>query len=74
VVSSRGEQEAVRAAGAAGATRSLVLFFMMAMAMAGAIAAAGREQQMFQISRPSSDGDLIALFPWLVLGCCSCPQ
>ena len=40
MVSSRGEQEAVRAAGAAGATRSLVLFFMMAMAMAGAIAAA----------------------------------
>jgi len=39
VVSSRGEQDAVRAAGAAGATRSLVLYFTMAMA--GAIAAAG---------------------------------
>jgi hypothetical protein len=37
VVSSRGEQDAVRAAGAAGATRSLVLYFTMAMA--GAIAA-----------------------------------
>jgi len=37
-VSSRGEQDAVRAAGAAGATRSLVLYFTMAMA--GAIAAA----------------------------------
>ena len=40
MVSSRGEQEAVRAAGAAGAARSLVLFFTMAMAMAGAIGAA----------------------------------
>ena len=40
MVSSRGEQDAVRAAGAAGATRSLDLFFTMAMAMAGAIAAA----------------------------------
>ena len=39
MVSSRGEQDAVRAAGAAGATRSLVLYFTMAMA--GAIAAAG---------------------------------
>ena len=40
MVSSRGEQDAVRAAGAAGATRSLDLFFTMAMAMAGAIGAA----------------------------------
>ena len=32
MVRSRGEQEAVRAAAAAGATRSLVLYFTMAMA------------------------------------------
>jgi hypothetical protein len=59
VVSSRGEQEAVRAAGAAGATRSLVLYFTMAMA---GIGAAGCEQDAY-ISRPFSDGGLIAPLP-----------
>jgi hypothetical protein len=39
-VSSRGEQGAVRPAVAAGAVGSLLLFFAMAMAMAGAIGGA----------------------------------